>query len=60
MYLRGTATPSEEEKGSEPECIDRYLKNDAIENKDYEVCSSEIWEFLSALYGFDFVVRRYY
>jgi len=60
MYLHGTATTNEVEKGSEPECIDRYLKSDAMENKDYEVCSSETWEFLSALYGYDYVVRRYY
>lgn len=44
----------------EPEMIDRYIKETVEENRDFEVTSLEIWEFLTAKYGYDFEVRRYY
>ena len=40
--------------------IDRYIVEGAVENQDYEICSTEIWQFLSSKFGFDFEVRRYY
>jgi len=60
IYLVGTKTQTAFDKGNEPECIDRYIRNDAVENKDFKVCSGEMWEFLSSRYGYDLIVRRYY
>lgn len=48
------------EKGQEHECIDRYIKEEAKDNQDYEIISDEIWEYLNSRYGCDFEVRRYY
>ena len=48
------------EKGTEAECIDRYIKKGAVENKHFEFCSAASWEFLSEKYGFDLEVKRYY
>ena len=57
MFLPGT---SSKEKGCEAECIDRYIKKGASEEKHFEVCSPETWVFLSKKYGFDYEVKRYY
>lgn len=59
VFLHGTKS-STAEKGYEHECIDRYIKRDATENSDYEICSPEIWEFVNEKYGCDLEVRRYY
>ena len=40
--------------------MDRYIKADAKDPTDYEIVSSEMWEFLRSKYGCDFEVRRYY
>jgi hypothetical protein len=57
-FLVGTGQNSE--KQQEPEVIDRYIKEGAMENRDYEVVSQDIWTFVSQLYGYDLEVRRYY
>jgi hypothetical protein len=56
QYLSGTGS----DKESEHEFMDRYIKEGACENQNFEVCSAEIWEFLSSKYGFDFEVKRFY
>lgn len=58
-HLPGTSKEAAE-KGQEAECLDRFIKGDALENTDYEVVSEETWQMLSQKYGFDVEVRRYY
>lgn len=33
---------------------------EAKDNRDYEICSDEMWEYLNSRYGSDLEVRRYY
>ena len=39
---------------------DRYVKESAVENQDYEIINGDLWEFLQTRYGFDYEVRRIY
>lgn len=56
MYLPA----SNSEGGEDADYIDRYIKKTSIENQDFEVISTELWEFLKARYSYDFEVKRYY
>lgn len=56
QYLSGTGS----DKESEHELMDRYIKEEASEGRNFDVCSAEIWEFLSTKYGFDYEVKRFY
>ena len=59
-FLPGMAPESQVSGGKEPEVIDRYIRAQASEYSDYEICSTEMWKFLSEAYGYDYEVRRYY
>jgi hypothetical protein len=54
--LSGTGS----DKESEHELMDRYIKEQASEGRNFDVFSAEIWEFLSTKYGFDYEVKRFY
>ena len=56
MYLPA----SNSEGGEDADYIDRYIKKTSIENQDFEVISTELWEFLKTRYSCDFEVKRYY
>ena len=58
-FLCGSGT-TYSDKGQESECIDRYIKSEAVEHRHFELCSPYLWKFLADKYGFDFEVRRYY
>lgn len=58
-HLHGTKSATAE-PGQEHECIDRYIKAEALENTDYEIIGADTWEFLKDKYGCDLEVRRYY
>ena len=59
-FLPGVVPEKEITGGKEPEVIDRYIRAQASEVSDFEICSTEMWKFLSEAYGFDYEVRRYY
>ena len=59
-FLPGVAPETQVTGGKEPEVIDRFIQSGASETSDFEICSTEMWKFLSESYGFDYEVRRYY
>ena len=48
VFLLGSGV--EPSKGCEPEMIDRFIRDDALENQHFEVINGEIWDFLKEKY----------
>jgi hypothetical protein len=58
VFLPGTGKIKDQHFCSE--VADRYVKESAVENQDYEIINGDLWEFLQTRYGFDYEVRRIY